>query len=608
MWVVWGIAGLLLGAACSSEDAGAAAPFGTDGNSNYGTDGNSNFGTDGNNNFGTDGNSNFGTDGNNNFGTEGNNNNSGTDGNNNNPGTDSNNNFGTDSNNNNSGTDSNNNNPGTDSNNNPGADTGSTDDSSGGDPVDCDATLDCYGACWGCALDGLCAGLDAACTANAQCRALQNCLSPTCDALGGQAWQDCYDNCVQQHPGGEDMLRQIWTCVYCDACASSCGSVGFDCTPHTPADCTPGERRCAGDVVQICSDTTHTWTDNTTCANGCRDGVCLPSTSAPKLVGYLLSVGNIGGVSAFDSIDFTAVDVLIHAFATAGGSNTEQVVGVNDDFTNYRTAGLLTKARAKNPGIKILFSLGGANHSYPMKANWGSASWRNNFAANVANAVVNWGYDGVDLDLEFPVGDQEPGYFTELLKAIYNAVKAKGSQYLVFFGVSPGYYIDQFQYAQLNNYSDYAFYFCYDWSNPQQGPMTKPGATLTAFGGAKIEASCRGALNYMLGQGYPAGKIIMGNPFYASNQTQWRNAPPEVKSNTATPDAASLEVQIGGFWWNTPNALRAKMAAVLDPAQSVLQNRAVLGGVGWWEWGYENPASPDLSGAIKNEAAAKYGR
>ena len=79
MWVVWGIAGLLLGAACSSEDAGAAAPFGTDGNSNNGTDGNSNFGSDGNNNFGTDGNSNFGTDGNNNFGTEGNNNNSGTD-------------------------------------------------------------------------------------------------------------------------------------------------------------------------------------------------------------------------------------------------------------------------------------------------------------------------------------------------------------------------------------------------------------------------------------------------------------------------------------------------------------------------------------------------
>ncbi|MCK9521628.1 MAG: MSCRAMM family adhesin SdrC [Proteobacteria bacterium] len=202
MWVVWGIAGLLLGTACSSENTVPLQPPETPDSINHGTD--SDIAPDPNRdtNIGTNSDANNGVDTWNTRDT-----NNGSD----------------------SGAphDSN-------SDPNPPTDSEVTNDSEGNDPVDCDAGGDCWGACWGCALEGPCAAQNSACASQAQCKSLQACLSPTCDVLSGDQWQACYDNCVAQNPAGAQPLQALWSCIYCDACASSCDSVGFDCTPHTP--------------------------------------------------------------------------------------------------------------------------------------------------------------------------------------------------------------------------------------------------------------------------------------------------------------------------------------------------------------------------------------
>jgi hypothetical protein len=206
---------------------------------------------------------------------------------------------------------------------------------------------------------------------------------------------------------------------------------------------------------------------------------------------------------------------------------------------------------------------------------------------------------GVDLDIEFPAGGSEPDEHYNIVAGVYDAVKASNPNGVVVFGVSPGYYLDQFQWAKLATKSDYAFYFCYDWSNPALGPMQNPGVFMKAMGGATFEASCKGAIDYIVSQGYPAEKIVLGIGFYATGGAPYSQAPSSVKA--ATPDSLALEVLDNGTWWPNAAGVKAKMDAVLSPSKTVLMGGKTAGGVGFWEWGFEDPSSPDLSQAMKQQ-------
>jgi len=82
-----------------------------------------------------------------------------------------------------------------------------------------------------------------------------------------------------------------------------------------------------------------------------------------------------------------------------------------------RTAAL----KKSNPRLKILLAIGGWRAgSGPFVAVVSSAETRRTFAANAANFVRRHGFDGLDVDWEFPgsrgSGPQHKALFTQLLK------------------------------------------------------------------------------------------------------------------------------------------------------------------------------------------------
>ena len=192
---------------------------------------------------------------------------------------------------------------------------------------------------------------------------------------------------------------------------------------------------------------------------------------------------------------------------------------------------------------------------------------------------------------------------TLLMQTIYQTVKAASPSYIVMFGSGPGWYLGGFDFAALKDHCDFFFYFGYDWKNPANGPMQKPGSTQWTQANDQLpQASVKGGIDYVLGQGFPATKLLCGLPFYGSNNLSWSSVrnlwAADQAAYTAAIDANSLEVLIDGEWFTPPDAMQRKMSALMSTTQTVLAGGAVIRGVGCWEIGHEHASAPDLSTAF----------
>lgn len=323
----------------------------------------------------------------------------------------------------------------------------------------------------------------------------------------------------------------------------------------------------------------------------------------PLVFGYLNDLRTTNPPAAqIARLDFDAVDVVVQGFAEPKADGT---LGLGlGKLALYRPA-LLAQAHGRGKSVVLSVGGGAPERLRSVFASIAASPLRRKlFAGHVIRAMETWGYDGVDIDYEFPSTAKERTDFTALMQSVHGAVKGGHTNYLVMFGASPGYYIDQMDWSRLGACADFVFYFGYDWKNPANGPLTNPRGVQWLSGGfEKIEASTRGALHYMVGRGFPAEKIIFGMPFFSSARDSW----PVLRETWATNrgwfsntiDLATGEVPFAGRWWTTPESVTRKMTSVLDTNLSVLTNRMVLRGVGFWEFGHQDVAKPDLTGAIK---------
>ncbi|MGE4169665.1 MAG: glycosyl hydrolase family 18 protein [Candidatus Margulisiibacteriota bacterium] len=316
-------------------------------------------------------------------------------------------------------------------------------------------------------------------------------------------------------------------------------------------------------------------------------------------MGYVENL-RTGGTSAISKLNYDSIDYIVHGFVRpeANGSLSETT-----NFATYRQAGLATTTHQH--GKKIIMSIGGALDSTYFSTIAASTALRATFVGNVVTALQSWGYDGVDIDWEFPESESDKQNFTLLMQALYTAVKQANPNHVVMFGASPADKLAMVDWAQIKFYTDYAFYFGYDWKNPangplQKGPLNNPPQQWIAPYTEHIDASVSGALNYILSKGFPESKLIMGIPFYGSDNSSWssiRSTYIAQKSQLSV-DPFYAEVLINNVWWNTPEAITVKMNKVLLPASSVLAGGKVIRGVGWWEFGHEDPDFADLSSAV----------
>jgi len=159
--------------------------------------------------------------------------------------------------------------------------------------------------------------------------------------------------------------------------------------------------------------------------------------------GVIMYLTNWSIYSRFTNVanyDFSGVDVINYAFfnVDAGGN-----VLTLDEWADYGwgNGGLIRilthDIKAKYPNIRVVVSIGGWSCSQYFSDVAATANARKNFANNILNIIKTNGFDGVDLDWEYPGGGGLDGNhvraddaknFLLMLKEIRNVI---GDNYLL---------------------------------------------------------------------------------------------------------------------------------------------------------------------------------
>lgn len=219
----------------------------------------------------------------------------------------------------------------------------------------------------------------------------------------------------------------------------------------------------------------------------------------------------------------------------------EGAFAIHDEYAFEQQVPALMALKQKYPHLKICISLGGWTLSWTMSKVMSTPSLRSQFIKSSVDAIIKYGFDGFDLDWEYP-GKQGAGYnvvdevndkvnvatfFKELKAELKTRLPSKHIELSVASGANKKVieqYKDSIQYLDYFNLMTYDFYGSWGngghlsglYQNPQQGNPED---------GFNIDAAVTSALTIC-----PKEKLCIGVPFYARG---WQSLQKDPNNPTA---------------------------------------------------------------------------
>jgi len=249
--------------------------------------------------------------------------------------------------------------------------------------------------------------------------------------------------------------------------------------------------------------------------------VCGAATepSEPMVVGYVFPQDAALQSGQIDAHSLTRVN-----YAFANIKDGRMVAGFASDSENFA---FLTGLRKENPGFTVLVSVGGWLWSTNFSDIALTAESRKRFIQSVMEFLERYDLDGLDIDWEYPgmVGAGHPfrakdgRNFTLLLKELRDRFDGEAERrgrrlYLTIAAGASDDYLAHTEMKKVQEYVDTVNLMTYDYVEPGSDPLTGNHAPLFTNPADTRNYSADASVKAFERAGVPAGKILLGVPFY----------------------------------------------------------------------------------------------